>query len=468
MDEFLRDIHTTIFYHWIVSKILRSGISFHHSDDQITIETLYGKAVVVFYKFNIIELRVTDLQETETLFFLHFQMSNIAHATSLFNEMMDCLNQLKSKAKIKVLLCCSGGLTTNYFACQLNEANEFLKKNYEIAAIGYTHLFEVEQDYQIIMLAPQISYLKQKIQAIYQDKKIINIPPQIFARYDVSAMFALLEKTLSSQPEKTMPDYSRFQKYIQTHGKKILCISVNRNSRRVHIAYRLYYQEKLLASEKNIKMQITMQDIYDVIDTMLLHHDNITTIALCMPGIINDGQTMKATIKGITERNFKVLLKQRYSQEIVITNDVNTAAIGYHALHHYQSLVLLFQPVSSDGGAGIIIDDKLVNGIGHVAGEIQYLPMLKQVRQKKPYTPETIFEVVKTTIITFISILGPEVLVLFCTMIYDVDKLIAAIEKEIPQRFIPKIVKIDDLEEYIFIGQMIECYQSSDTKKYGG
>lgn len=310
--------------------------------------------------------------------------------------------------------------------------------------------------------------MKQKIQAIYQDKKIINIPPQIFARYDIAAMLALLDVTISSKSEKTTPDYLGFQKYIQTHGKKILCISVNRNHSRVHIAYRLYYQEKLLASGKNIKMQMSMQDVYDVIDTMILHHEKITTIALCIPGIVNDGKTMKTTIKGITERNFKEMLKQRYSQEVVITNDVNTAAVGYHALHHYQSLVLLFQPVSSDGGAGIIIDDKLVNDLGHVAGEIQYLPMLKQMDKDKPYTPEIIFELVKTTIISYISILGPEVIVLFCTMIYDVDQLILAIEKETPQRFIPKIFKVNDLEEYIFIGQMIECYQSSDTKKYGG
>lgn len=49
--------------------------------------------------------------------------------------------------------------------------------------------------------------------------------------------------------------------------------------------------------------------------------------------------------------NYKKLFTSKYSQKFIITNDVNTAAIGYHATQNqYSSIVLLFQPMSTKAG----------------------------------------------------------------------------------------------------------------------
>ncbi len=59
----------------------------------------------------------------------------------------------------------------------------------------------------------------------------------------------------------------------------------------------------------------------------------------------------------------------------------NTAAIGYHATQNqYSSIVLLFQPMSTKAGAGIIIDNKLINGKHNVAGEVKFLR--KSIRER--------------------------------------------------------------------------------------
>ena len=64
-------------------------------------------------------------------------MKTMKHATELFNEMMNNILQLVEKPKIKILLSCSGGLTTSYFASKLNEAAQLLDYHY---AVSYTHL----------------------------------------------------------------------------------------------------------------------------------------------------------------------------------------------------------------------------------------------------------------------------------------------------------------------------------------
>ena len=51
-------------------------------------------------------------------------MNTLKHAVSLFNEMITCLLKLDYEAKTKVLLCCSGGLTTSYFAQEINKASK--------------------------------------------------------------------------------------------------------------------------------------------------------------------------------------------------------------------------------------------------------------------------------------------------------------------------------------------------------
>ena len=51
-------------------------------------------------------------------------MKTMKHAIELFHEMIESILQLVEKPKVRILLSCSGGLTTSYFASKLNEASE--------------------------------------------------------------------------------------------------------------------------------------------------------------------------------------------------------------------------------------------------------------------------------------------------------------------------------------------------------
>ena len=187
MEDFLKDVYTSIYKKWILFQQIDNCQIMLSSKDQnkIILETKYGVANVIFYKFNIIELNVISKIDQESCFFLHFQMNNINHAINLFYEMVECLKTLIKKPKIKILLCCSGGLTTTYFAYKIDEAIQLFALDYEIAATGYNELFKKGEQYDVILLAPQVSFMYAKVKKIFKDKYLLNIPAQVFAKYDV-------------------------------------------------------------------------------------------------------------------------------------------------------------------------------------------------------------------------------------------------------------------------------------------
>ncbi|MCD7894660.1 MAG: ROK family protein [Erysipelotrichaceae bacterium] len=455
MDEFLQDINTLVYQKWILSKHYNQCNIYQKDEETINIETKYGLGHITFYEMNIIELEVINKLNNKIVFFLHFQMNNMKHAVNLFDEMMQSLLTLVEKPKTRLLLCCSGGMTTSYFVTKIQDVIEVLEMDYEVAATGYSNLINLGEDYDVILLAPQVSYMYTRVAEAFKNKILLNIPAQIFAKYDVKGLLLLVDEAINKKKtvkaEKKHKQLKEFNSY-QTY----LCISLFRNSGRVHIAYRVYNGEIILISKEIIKPSITIQDIYDVIDTVLLNFPAIKTIGFSAPGIINDGYASDANINGFYEMNYKALFN-RYNQRFIIFNDVNAAVIGYHALHsHYESLVLLFQPMKTCAGAGIMINHQLVKGKHNVAGEMQYLSH-NDDKFELYTTFEGMVEEIKRLVSSMICTIGPELVVIFCTMLPHIEDLQKALEKEIPKEYIPTLRKIDDIQEYIFLGLMILC-----------
>lgn len=467
MDEFLRDIHTMIFKQWILMQEqsqcqIELDSKNHHI---INIKTNYSFSQVIFNPLNIIELSVTNTINQNIEFYLHFQMKTMKHATELFNEMMNNILQLVEKPKIKILLSCSGGLTTSYFASKLNDAAQILDYHYEVKAIGYTELFNIGKDFDVILLAPQISFMHAKVQEILKDNIVLKIPPQVFAKYDVAQTLKIIRHALEHQ--KT-PDPVKIKSRIQPlqviphQDTKILVLSIFRNSLRVHIAYHLYDEHNtVIASNEIIKPKISMEDMYDVIDTVLLQYKRIKIIGISTPGIINNGYVTSMNVFGLNDVNMYQLLKNRYHLHIVIDNDVNTAAVGYYASQQqFSSFVFLFQPTNFFGGAGIIVNGQLIKGHYHIAGEVQYLPLNYTAPPLTlAKTPEGALELVSKTIAALSSVIGPQAIILSCTLIPDINELQKMLAQYIPENYLPQIVKIENIQEYILLGQLILCLQ---------
>lgn len=193
LEEFYKDLYMDIFKKWICLQ-KSSHYRIKEFKNFVQIESPFGIAEVTFNPYHIIELKITSKKREELDFYLHFQMNTLKHAVSLFNEMIVCLLKLDHEAKTKVLLCCSGGLTTSYFAQEINKASKLLKNNIEVSAVGYNQLYQIGQQFDLILLAPQVSYLRAQVQSILKNQVVMTIPPLVFACYDVVSILNFIEK----------------------------------------------------------------------------------------------------------------------------------------------------------------------------------------------------------------------------------------------------------------------------------
>lgn len=464
MDKFLADIYLECFKMWILSQGNEQCRISLYDDKTIKIMTQYSESTICFYPNQIVEFNVTNKFKNKIELYLHFQFKNMKHTRELFNEMYETIQKLIKKPVVRVLLCCSGGLTTGYFAQKLNEAASLLSINIEVDAIAYDHLYEVGDGYDVIMLAPQISYFYAKASAILKNKIVLKIPSAIFAKYDVKEMISFIEeerinhKIIIDHNHKPLPIKNK-----KHTGKKILCMALIRNSNRVHIVYRLYDgRNKILENNEIIKPTFKLQDFYDAIDSELAQYPDIAIIGVSVPGIIHENYINSMHLEGIERLELEKDLQSRYHQKFIFGNDVNVMALGYYSMQEqYASLSLIFQPVSALSGIGNIVHGQLLVGAHHVSGEVQFLPLNYS---KEPIelhtTPEGAVEALAKTIVSVISMLDPELIVIYCFMITDVNEVIKEVEKYIPKDYIPRIEQVDYLQEFILLGTLMLCHEN--------
>lgn len=456
MDEFLREINAAIFWQYIRNYQYENNMQVTVTNETIIIKTAYSYSEINAYDQQIFEFKVSNTYSHEDEFYLHFQMKNMKHALELFEEMLEIIGTLVNKPKTKVLLCCSGGLTTGFFAMKLNESVKILQKDYLFEAVAFDQLSTVAKDYDVILLAPQISYQHATVQEQFPNKIVLKIPTRVFAKYDTSKMLNLIEKTQIKEYRKKH-EVLTLGEITRKHGE-ILTLALIRNSVRIHIGYRLFGRDnEILGDGEIIKTYLTVDDICDVIDTMMLKHKHIDAIAIATPGIINNGIVDTMKIEGMVDgTDIKDVLNKHYRQKIILCNDVNSVAVGYHACqNNYHNISVIFQPVGTNAGIGNIINDQLHVGNNSLSGEVQFMPLkLSKSRFELNKTAKGTIELLTQEVLLCIVTVAPELIVI-CNVLFDLDELKNKLLKYLPKDYCPKITKIDYLQDYSFIGSFI-------------
>ena len=127
---------------WLM-EYARDRASLVAEESWVELRTSYAVGLVEVHDLDIavVELSVTNLSDGENKFYLHFELKYLAHAQELFVEMLDTLLGLDSKQKLRVLLCCTSGMTTSFFRDKLSEAAELLSLDYEFSAVPFHQLY---------------------------------------------------------------------------------------------------------------------------------------------------------------------------------------------------------------------------------------------------------------------------------------------------------------------------------------
>ena len=294
-----------------------------------------------------------------------------------------------------------------------------------------------------------------------------NVTPQIFAKYNVGELINFINSSLENREKKQTNYIEPLAAMVKLNSNKnILAVSINTDGDNSHISYRLYNNDQSIALDsKIIKDRIKLQDIIDSIDTVLLQNKHIDVIGIAIPGVIVDGYLHSGIVADVVGQKIGDILQERYKKDIVIVNDVNAAAVGYYASQNeYQSLSMIYQPINRPAGAGIIINGQLIKGFGGLAGEVQLLPLqLSDDFLQLSNTPEGTLEIVVKQVLSIISIISPEEIVIYSDLIFDCHDVENEIRKSISRFHLnkfPHFVKIENLSEYILLGTMILSAQA--------
>ena len=252
---------------------------------------------------------------------------------------------------------------------------------------------------------------------------------------------------------------------LNSDYSRMLTISVNKEYRRVHLIYRVYnLADEIVFSDEVIKKEVKVNDIYDIINIVLAKFDNIKVIGISMPGIINDGRVTSTGLTNFNDIDLYSLLTNKYSQVIILGNDVNTAVIGFYlAEKNYENVCLLFQPGEGYGGVGTVINGQLVTGKTNCAGEIQYLPLSQDDQLKLLQSPHGTIELLSKIVICLTAIVNPEIVAISCTNLERASDLDETLKQMVPANYLPKIKKVTNLSEYILIGLQLICKDSLKT-----
>lgn len=181
MDQYYQSLYTTIAYNWIGSL---DNAKKGKSSQSICFckKNYHGK--ISFFEQNTIELTIEDVTTRENVFYLHFEIKNLKVLIDNICTFFRFLNQTKNDKEsknisfimdhqINILLTCTTGLTTSYYAYLLEEY--FQKKHLDITvdAVGYQELERIQNRYDYILVAPQIAYQYINLHERYGDKVIL-------------------------------------------------------------------------------------------------------------------------------------------------------------------------------------------------------------------------------------------------------------------------------------------------------
>ncbi len=270
---------------WIKNHETKDYQIIENNQDCIELNTDYGKAEIHFTDVTegtIVEFNIVSYKDQEVKFYLHFELNDEDHAHQLYDEMVETLIELKNKKTLKVLLSCSSGLTTSMFASNLNSVVEMLGEDYHFEAVAYTNIYEEVENYDVILIAPQIGYLLKRLKESLPDKLVLQIPTAIFAGYDAIGAIKFIQNEID-QFQKEKKEKQEIKCHCCKHyNRRILSIVLSANRAQTRIYYRIYDNNDIMDQQIIIKPTLNTNDLYDVIDTVLLKVKHLDAIAIAI------------------------------------------------------------------------------------------------------------------------------------------------------------------------------------------
>lgn len=187
VDQFYESLYMNIVYQWLTCYQKQyHDITFEVDSSDTDRFLFYYQNLIGEIHFwrdqNLIEEIILNEQET-LLFYLHYNVNNLLIPQKFIDEFFDFL--LKNQKKKHIGMSCSCGITSSLFVENLSQLAQLLNLPYQFDVVPLYEIERIHHDYDMIILAPQTSYLELPLRIKCQnDCQIISIDPTVFATTD--------------------------------------------------------------------------------------------------------------------------------------------------------------------------------------------------------------------------------------------------------------------------------------------
>ena len=418
---------------------------------------------VTFLELAVVEYRIVSAAG-ENVFYLHFELIDLDHAKELYLEMKECLLKQQSSSAKHIILCCSCGLTTSFFTMKLNDAAKALDSKMDFEAVPYERLYEKAGDKDAVLLAPQIGYQLKNVQAVMGNKIVMTIPVRIFSTYDGAAMITLLNETFEKKEETPVKKEQIGIDGMDLRSGSVLIVSVINMEKRNQIAYRVYDNGEIMAENQITKETYSFADIVDVIQLVTAMNEHLETICLVTPGMVINGR-LTYEQAGIVDLDARDILQKKFKKNVMLFNDADMIALGYSQKQlGGGDTAFYFVPTGShSGNIGLVINGGTIRGTKHMGGRqldgVTNITTFPQNPWALMRTPEGNIELAARYLIGLYSYTGIRHIAFYSSMIPEAEALKKAMETQIPKAYLPDVVKVNSVRNYLYAG-VLHCLES--------
>ncbi|WP_194189890.1 ROK family protein [Clostridium chrysemydis] len=206
-------------------------------------------------------------------------------------------------------------------------------------------------------------------------------------------------------------------------------------------------------------LEDTKGDILLKIEELIIkkkeNYDNLYGITIGVASIIKDGRFLSdieyKELKGVDVEEY---LFNKFNLPTNIDNDLNIVARGYikrKSLENGETVVNIY--IGDNGiGASLIIGGKVFKGMSNFAGEITFLPILEN--EKDRFKDIDMITYYSKVILSYISIINPNEVVLYNNeyLSEGIEKIEDYLKKKVTKEVIPRIILSNEFKKDYEVG----------------
>ena len=363
-----------------------------------------------------------------------------------------------------VLLCCSCGMTTTFFAMKLNEVAQGLGLDYEFSAQPIEDAKRNGADYAAVLLAPQVGYQRKEVLEALPDTLVIELPGKLFGSYDAPGVMRLVVDALSgSHASSNEAQMQIARDYDRT--KRVLALSYVHREDEPTLSYRVLDHGEVALSGMLVKRSFSIHMLEDLAATLRVEGwktSEFDAIGIAVPGIVDKGVITDIRDGKEIRYDLAAKLQELWGTTVYVDYNASAAAVGcYVSQDEYENVAFHAQAVGiADGEEGYVVEGKpLVGRTGHSGhlGPLAPTFSLGMDVEDAAWRVSGMRELVGRYLASLACTIAPDVIYVWCDLLPDMDDLRTELLKTLPAAAVPALVDVANYDECVLVGELALC-----------